>query len=78
VQFQLDWKLRAPYAVRRALTGLDGLVAFYRDYRVLTDGLYCELDIPKISIDSSEQEWEKYEEIIDRVLMSPQSGLPTA
>lgn len=59
-----------PYARRRGLAGLDGLIALYREYRALTDQLYADLDIPKISIENSRQEWAIYDDIIDRVLVN--------
>jgi hypothetical protein len=71
VTYQVDWKLASPYAVRRGLAGLDGLIELYRDYRRLTDRLYTELDIPKISIENSAKEWAKYEQTIDSILMNP-------
>ena len=70
VQYQLDWKLGSPYAVRHGLTGLEGLIALYRNYRALTDQLYADLDVPKISIENSGKDWMKYDEIIDCILMS--------
>lgn len=69
VNYQVDWKLGSPYARRRSLAGLDGLIALYREYRTLTDRLFAVLDIPKISIESSRQEWATYEDTIDRALM---------
>lgn len=74
VTYQVDWKLAAPYAVRHGLAGLEGLIALYRDYRQLTDQLYADLDIPKISIENSGQEWAKYEETIDSILMDGSFG----
>jgi hypothetical protein len=71
VDYQLNWKLESPYAKRRGLAGLDGLIALYREYRVLTDRLFADLDIPKISIENSRQEWATYDHVIDRALMSP-------
>jgi hypothetical protein len=70
VNYQVNWKLESPYAKRRGLAGLDGLIALYREYRVLTDQLYADLDIPKISIENSREEWAIYDEIIDRALMN--------
>lgn len=70
VNYQVNWKLESPYAKRRGLAGLAGLIALYRDYRALTDQLFADLDIPKISIETSRQEWAIYDEIIDRVLMN--------
>ncbi|MBR1136439.1 MULTISPECIES: hypothetical protein [Bradyrhizobium] len=71
VTYQVDWKLGSPYAVRHGLIGLDGLIELYRHYRKLTDRLYAELDIPKISIENSGREWSKYEATIDTILMHP-------
>ena len=71
VDYQVNWKLESPYAKRRGLAGLDGLIALYREYRALTDQLFADLDIPKISIENSRQEWAIYDDIIDRALTSP-------
>ena len=60
VKYQVDWKLQTPYGRRLGLTGLDGLVALYRDYRALTDELYARLDLPKLAIDNSQQAWDTY------------------
>jgi hypothetical protein len=70
VKYQVNWKLESPYARRRGLTGLDGLIVLYREYRALTDQLFADLDIPKISIENSRQEWARYDGIIDRALMN--------
>ena len=60
VKYQVDWKLQAPYSRRLGLSGLDGLVALYKDYRALTDELYSGLDLPKLAIDNSQQAWDSY------------------
>jgi hypothetical protein len=70
VDYQVNWKLDSPYAKRRGLASLDGLNALYREYRVLTDRLFADLDIPKISIENSRHEWAIYDDIIDRALTS--------
>jgi hypothetical protein len=70
VNYQVNWKLESPYAKRRGLAGLDGLIALYREYRALTDQLFADLDIPKIGIENSRQEWAMYDDIIDRALMN--------
>jgi len=57
--------------VRHGLAGLEGLIELYRYYRQLTDQLYADLDIPKISIENSRKEWAKYEETIVSILMNP-------
>lgn len=74
VDYQVDWKLGSPYARRRGLVGLDGLIVLYREYRALTDRLFAALDMPKICIETSRHEWAKYNDIIDRALRSPEAG----
>jgi hypothetical protein len=75
VNYQINWKLESPYAKRRGLVGLEGLISLYRDYRALTDRLFDDLDIPKISIENTPRAWATYDAIIDRALMSaPQRG----
>jgi hypothetical protein len=74
VDYQINWKLTAPYAVRRGLRGLSGLITLYRDYRALTDQLFADLDIPKLSIENSRHEWGRYHHTIDRALMNPNMG----
>ena len=74
VTYQVDWKLGSPYAKRRGLVCLDGLIALYREYRALTDRLFATLDIPKISIETSQHEWAEYDDIIDGALRSPVAG----
>ncbi len=71
VDYQVNWKLGSPYARRRGLAGLDGLIALYRQYRALTDQLFADLDIPKISIENSRRQWALYDDIIDRALTNP-------
>jgi hypothetical protein len=68
VQYQIEWKLESPYAKRRGLKNLDGLIDLYRDYRALTDQLYEELTLPKIRIENAQQDWKKCDAIIDRAV----------
>jgi len=68
VKYQVDWKLQAPYSRRRGLEGLEGLIALYKDYRELTDELYAGLDLAKLAIENSEQDWPAYYGIISREL----------
>jgi thymidylate kinase len=68
VKHQVDWKLRAPYSRRRGLEGLEGLIALYKDYRELTDKLYARLDLTKLAIENSEQDWLVYYERISQEL----------
>ena len=69
VKYQVDWKLQAPYSRRRGLGGLEGLIALYKDYRELTDELYAGLDLAKVAIENSQQDWPVYYEIISRELV---------
>lgn len=69
VKYQVDWKLQAPYSRRRGLGGLEGLIALYKDYRELTDELYAGLDLAKVAIENSEQDWPVYYGIISRELV---------
>lgn len=55
--YQVDWKLKSPYAVRRGLTGLEGLQSLYGDYRKLTDSLFSRLKLDKLAIENSRQDW---------------------
>ena len=69
VAYQTNWKLSSPYAVRRGLTGIDGLVALYRAYRAMTDHLFDGLEMPKLCIENSLQEWWKYDRLIDQTVL---------
>jgi hypothetical protein len=69
VQYQVDWKLQAPYSRRLGLSDLDGLIALYKDYRTLTDDLYARLGIAKLAIENSAQTWAAYNERILRELL---------
>lgn len=71
IDYQVDWKLAAPYCRRRGYAGLDGLIALYRDYRSLTDDLFRELPLAKLAIENSGCDWPVYEKRILREL-----GLP--
>jgi hypothetical protein len=70
VKYQVDWKLQAPYSRRRGLAGLEGLIALYEDYRRLTDELYADLDLAKLAIENSRQDWPAYHQLISRELCS--------
>jgi hypothetical protein len=69
VRYQVDWKLGSPYAERRGLSGIQGLIDLYRDYRRVTDHLFDILDIRKISIENSGREWARYDQLINPCLM---------
>lgn len=60
VRYQVEWKLKFPYAVERRFEGLDGLSALYVDYRALTDRLFAELPLDKLAIENSARDWNAY------------------
>lgn len=72
IDYQINWKLAAPYCVRRGFLGLAGLISLYRDYRKLTDGLFEDLPLAKLAIENSGRQWPLYE---GRILH--ELGLPT-
>lgn len=51
VRYQVEWKLRFPYAVDRRLEGLEGLSSLYVDYRRVTDALFAGLTLDKLAIE---------------------------
>jgi hypothetical protein len=55
--YQLEWKLKSPYARQRALSGVEGLIAMYEAYRRVTDALFQELDCARINFDTSDGNW---------------------
>ena len=71
---QLAWKLASPFARRRKLSDLDGLIDFYKEYRNLTDILYNGFNSGKCRIDNQKQNWNSYYQIICAELKS-QAGL---
>lgn len=68
VKYQVDWKLKGPYAVRRNLVGLEGLIALYQDYRLMTDALFDRLTLDKIVIENSDRDWARYnQQVLERL-----------
>jgi hypothetical protein len=61
IDYQVNWKLAAPYCVRRGFAGLEGLIALYRDYRRTTDDLFERLPVAKLAIENSGRDWPTYE-----------------
>ena len=72
INYQVNWKLAAPYCMRKGFVGLDGLISLYRDYRRLTDDLFQQLPLAKLAIENSGKDWPAYERRILHEL-----GLPT-
>jgi hypothetical protein len=50
------------------LDGLKGLIALYKDYQELTDELYARLDLARLAIENSQQDWPVYYQRIAREL----------
>lgn len=76
VKYQVDWKLKGPYAVRRSLSGLEGLIALYQDYRLVTDALFDRLRLDKMVIENSERDWTRYNrQVLERLGLG---GVPSA
>jgi hypothetical protein len=69
VRYQVDWKLQSPYARRRGLAGLDGLIELYRGYRVLTDTLFAQLDLPRLAIENSSHDWPACQRLVTSTLL---------
>ena len=51
---------QSPYGKSRGLNGFEGMVAYWQDYRCITDEAYQGLGCPKIAIDNSEENWSLY------------------
>lgn len=76
MKYQVDWKLKGPYAVRRNLVGLEGLIALYQDYRLMTDALFERLTLDKVVIENSERDWARYnQQVLERLGLD---GVPSA
>lgn len=68
VKYQVDWKLKGPYAVRRNLVGLEGLISLYQDYRLMTDALFDRLTLDKMVVENSERDWARYnQQVLERL-----------
>ncbi|HEY8357626.1 MAG TPA: hypothetical protein VIL30_09215 [Ramlibacter sp.] len=68
VRYQVDWKLKYAYPVKRNLQGLDGLSSLYVDYRALTDRLFAELTMDKVAIENSARDWPAYYARVEEAL----------
>jgi hypothetical protein len=68
VKYQVEWKLQAPYSRQRGLSGLEGLIALYVDYRRLTDDLFASLGLARLAIETSAGDWPAYHKRIHRAL----------
>ncbi len=68
IDYQVNWKLAAPYCARSGFAGLEGLIALYRDYRRTSDHLFEQLPVAKLAIENSGRNWPKYERQILQAL----------
>jgi hypothetical protein len=50
----------SPYGKSRGLNSLEGMVAYWRDYRSITDEAFQDWGSHKIAIDNSEEKWSLY------------------
>ncbi|MGX6999016.1 hypothetical protein [Caballeronia sp. KNU42] len=71
ISYQVNWKLAAPFCVRRGYKGLEGLISLYRDYRRITDDLFRQLPFAKLAIENSAGDWPAYERQILQGLRLP-------
>jgi ABC-type ATPase involved in cell division len=62
--------------MRRKLVGLEGLIALYQDYRLMTDALFDRLTLDKLVIENSERDWARYNrQVLKRLGLD---GVPSA
>ena len=61
----------ARFFKNRKLCGLDGYIEYNRVLRNITDDLYSEYKIKKISIENSDGDWNRYHHIIAEFLSVP-------
>ncbi len=66
--YQVTWKLKSPYATRRQLAGLDGLISLYQDYRALTDALFQSLACTKLAVQTVGADWQACYRQIENVI----------
>jgi uridine kinase len=66
-----DFVSSARFFENRKLCGLDGYIEYNRVLRNITDNLYSEYDLRKISIENSDGDWNRYHHIIAEFLSVP-------
>src|SRR5690625_255459 len=58
----------SPYGKNRSLTGFDGMVKYWEDYRSITDDIFNKLEISKLAIENSEGKYDNYfSQILDHL-----------
>ncbi len=66
------------YGRRRGLAGFDGLVAFWRDYRALTDAAFARIGFPKLAIEVGGGDWANVQRRVADFLGLPPAAEATA
>lgn len=62
--------------MRRNLVGLEGLIALYQGYRLMTDALFNRLPLDKMAIENSGRDWARYNrQVLERLGLD---GVPSA
>jgi len=61
------------YGQRRGLQGFDGMVTYWKDFRVLVEAAFSRFDASKLALENSAGDWPAYEQIVLNFL-----DLPTA
>ena len=71
IAYQVNWKTRSPYCEQRSLTGKDGWIELYQAYRHLTDQVFEQLGVRKLSIETSDGDWCSYrQKILDELTIT--------
>lgn len=69
---------QSPYGISRGLEGFEGMVAYWEDYRRMTDEAFQSMTCPKIAIDNSEGNWPAYKLKLSEFLgIEPSDENPT-
>lgn len=50
------------YGQNRGLQGFDGMVTFWKDFRILVEATFSRLDISKLALENSAGDWQAYEQ----------------
>lgn len=61
-----------PYSIKRSYTGLDGSISYWRDYKARCDRLFNQLNVTKIEIDGTFDNWGECHSKILKALDIPQ------
>jgi len=59
------------YGKRHDRQGFDGMVALWRDYRVVTDGAFSRSILPKLAVENSAGDWPEYQRAVLQFLDIP-------